>query len=464
MTTPATNSIVNKQEQYFTVKANGTSYRITVILFNNKGEARALGQNSFQALTFETSYTTPFLLGSLTVVNESSMDLLNINGSSVTNTYGHGEEFIKIKITYLSKTRKTITLLDKLFITKNKMNTVQQNQKQVVYYFVDIVYSHLQNKRLEWCTDMVNTRGKQQYGKNTVNAGRALKHLLKHFTTDDSIIDESDWDDGIGKLYYTLPPRPALHAINEILNSYVSSDNSAGILTYYNGKFQLKSLKRHINTVFKKDNSSIQIGRHVTGAFKIQTLDRQREYSNKQPVNLFGKSFEYIPVDLNSIDFTDIQPDVTLNRLIKNEVIQFSTDQKKFTIHSDQGTLKQVSHNTNVQSLPGGDDTILNIDENKKFNIKKRIFKLSDEKSTTHHGTINLQKQLLNALTSASFSTGGNIDFSANKFLYMTIDLSLKNKFAHKIPGFWYIKNNLTTITSQQFSSIIECVKLDKPK
>ena len=48
MTTPATNSIVSKKEPYFTVQANGTTYRITIILFNNKGEARALNQNSFQ--------------------------------------------------------------------------------------------------------------------------------------------------------------------------------------------------------------------------------------------------------------------------------------------------------------------------------------------------------------------------------------------------------------------------------
>ena len=311
---------------------------------------------------------------------------------------------------------------------------------------------------------MVNTRGKQHYGKTKVNTGEALKHLLKYFTTDESIIDESDWDNGISKLYYSLPACPALYGINEILNSYVSSDKSSGILTYYNGKFQLKSLKRHINNVFQKNNSDIQIGREVTGAFKIQTLDRQQKYSNKQPIDLLGRSFNYIPLDLNNIAFTDIQPDVTLNKLAKNEVVQFSAEQKKFTIHSNQGTLPSVSNNTGIQSLPGGKDIILNIDENKKFNVKKRFFKLSDEELTAHRGTINLQKQLFDSLTNASFSTGGNINFSANKFLYMTIDLKFKNKFAHKIPGFWYIKNNLTTITKEQFSSLITCVKLDKPK
>mgnify|MGYP003130730593 FL=1 len=77
---------------------------------------------------------------------------------------------------------------------------------------------------------------------------------------------------------------------------------------------------------------------------------------------------------------------------------------------------------------------------------------------------ITVQKQLLDNLTSASFSTGGNIDFNATKFIYMTIDINLKNKFANKIPGFWYIKSNVTILNKQQFASTIECVKLDKLK
>jgi hypothetical protein len=46
----------------------------------------------------------------------------------------------------------------------------------------------------------------------------------------------------------------------------------------------------------------------------------------------------------------------------------------------------------------------------------------------------------------------------------MTIDLKSKNKFAEKIPGFWYITKNLTTLSKGTFNSSIECVKLDKPK
>ena len=74
------------------------------------------------------------------------------------------------------------------------------------------------------------------------------------------------------------------------------------------------------------------------------------------------------------------------------------------------------------------------------------MFVLSDENSTRHLGTIKLQKDLFSNLTKASFNTTGNISFNANKFLYITIDLKSKNKFAEKLPGFWYITKNLTTM------------------
>ena len=81
-----------------------------------------------------------------------------------------------------------------------------------------------------------------------------------------------------------------------------------------------------------------------------------------------------------------------------------------------------------------------------------------------YYGTIYLQKKLFESLTTATFSMPGNIEMCANKCLYMNIDINTKNKFANKIPGFWYITNNITTLTSGQFSSRVECVKLDKPK
>ena len=46
----------------------------------------------------------------------------------------------------------------------------------------------------------------------------------------------------------------------------------------------------------------------------------------------------------------------------------------------------------------------------------------------------------------------------------MNVDLNTKNKFANKIPGFWYITKNLRTLSKGTFASSIECVKLDKPK
>ena len=470
MTTPATSTVSPKKDSGVSINANGTEYKLESILFNNRGEARFIGSNCFEGLTFETYQTSPFLMGSLIVVNESNMDSLNkLNFKSPVsniNEYGDGNLFLKIKITFVDRSNKIVTLMDKFFVVKSKINTVQNNNKQTAYYFVDVIFNHLNNKRQSWSTNLLNQKNTiNQYGQQAVSSGKALKNLLETFTGQKDIIDEANWDNGLGKIYYTLPANvSALVAISEILKTYVSSDSSAGVFTYYNGKFQLKSLKKHITELYDKNSSKIKISNSLAAVFKIETNDTQQQYSNKSTGDLFGKYFDYIPISLQDIRLRDIQPDSTINKLAKNEVIQFNIKSKKLTIHSDQGTINRVEEVTGLETLPDGNDSKINIDSNEDYNIKKKMFILSHEDSTRHLGTIKLQKDLFSNLTKASFNTTGNINFNANKFLYMTIDLRSKNKFAEKLPGFWYITKNLTTLSKGTFDSSIECVKLDKPK
>jgi len=470
MTTPATSKVLPKREMAVTVNANSTEYKVVAILFNNKGEGRFIDSNSFESLSFETYHTSPFLMGTLITGNSSNMDVLNKldikSPISNINEYGDGKLFLKLKVTFLNSKRKTTTIIDKVFVIKNKINTVQGGRRQTVYYFVDIIFNHLKYKRQSWSTDLLNEKTRiNQYGEQKVNAGRALKHLLETFTEQKDIIDLNNWDFGIGNLYYTLPANTsALTGISEIMNAYVSRDESSGILTYYNGKFQLKSLKNHIQNLYKKVKNIVTVSSSLAAIFKVQTNDIQQQYSNNDTVDLFGRHFNYIPLDLQGIKLKDIQPDSTVNKLTKNEVIQLDILTKQFTFHSDQGTIDRVEKVTGLEKLPDGSNNKINIDNNKDYNIKNKIFAMSDEDSTRHLGTIELQKQLLSNLTKATFDTPGNIDFCANKFLYMTIDLRSKNEFAKKIPGFWYIINNTTTLTKGEFNSSIECIKLDKPK
>ena len=480
MTTPATSKVLPKKGSAVSINANGTEYKLESTLFNSHGEGRFIVSNCFEELTFETYQTSPFLMGSLTLVNESNMDSLNkLNFNSPIsniNEYGDGSLFLKIKITFVDRNNKIVTLLDKFFVVKSKIDTVQKSVRQTVYYFVDVLFNHLNNKRQSWSTDLLNEKHAiNQYGKQTVNSGRALKHLLETFTGQKDIIDETNWDNGRGKIYYTLPAGvPALVGISEILNSYVSSDESSGVFTYYSGKFQLKSLKKHITQLYNKEPGVAQVGqassdkiklsKSLAAIFKIQTNDNQQEYSNKSAVDLFGRYFNYIPISLQDIRLKDIQPDSTINKLTKNEVIQFNIKSKQLTIHSDQGTINRVEQVTGLEALPDGNDNKINIDNNKEYNIKKKMFVLSHDDSTRHLGTIKLQNDLFSNLTKASFTTTGNINFNANKFIYMTLDLKSKNEFAKKLPGFWYITKNLTTLSKSTFASNIECVKLDKPK
>ncbi len=478
------------QTPHVTINANSTDYKVQTYIHNSKGEIKFIDSNAFNGLLFETNYNTPFLLGVLTVNDElnstvlNKVDLGDDSPFSELNNYGDGGEFIRVIIKTKSKEKFACDytddiVLDKTFVTSKKLNTIQNNVKLVKYYFADVVWSHFQNKNKEWSTDVLNefklNNVQMRRGQSKVNSGRALKDILRYFSNDDDIIDEDRWDDGIGKVYYTLPAgEPAFTAISEIMKTYVSSDESGGILTYYNGKFQLQSIRSSINKIYKSSRprtasdvlfSKTHLGDNFGGAIKIQTNDNRQSYSNKEAGSILGKEFNYIPVDNSNITFIDTQPDATLNTLNKKEVTQFNPKTKEITIHSNEGTLAAVESKTGLHSLPDGDDNKINIDENKNFsNNKSKLFKMTDSNTTMYYGTIKLQKQLLNSLTKANFAIPGMIGMSANKFLYMNIDLNSKNKFANKIPGFWYITKNLTTLSKGTFASNVECVKLDKPK
>lgn len=494
---PESNIKATPELPHVTINANGTDYKVSVFLSNNRGEAKFIDSNTFNSIVFESNHNTPFLLGSLYIndmenaVTLSKVDLDDIYGAATSgsisefNTYGDGDNFIRVKIT--SKTSEVVScnytdevILDKIFIVTDQQNTVKDNVKLVVYHFTDIVFRHLSNKLMPWSTDILRETSDQKtqtkWGQSKVNSGRALKSVLRKFTEDDDIIDEENWDDGIGKVYYTLPAgEPAIKAIHQIMKTYVSSDESGGILTHFNGQFQLQSIRSNINKIYKETKTKrtpvqgllnlSNLGNNFAGGVKIQTDDGRQSYTNKEAGSILGRNFNYIPVNINNIQFTDIQPRATFDTLKKKEVIQFDIKSKQWVFHSDKGTIPVVESKSSIDTLPDGNSNKINIDVNEEFsNVKERLFVLDDENSVMHYGTIKLQRQLLDSLTKANFNCVGNIDMSANKFIYMNIDLNNKNKFAEKIPGFWYITTNLTTIGSSQFSSTIQCVKLDKPK
>ena len=478
------------EKPYVSINANSTDYKVQTYIHNSKGEIKFIDSNAFNSLLFETNFNTPFLLGALTVNDElnsivlNKVDVADSSPFSELNSHGDGGEFIRVIVKTKSKEKFACdytddTIIDKTFVTSKKLNTVHSNNKLIKYYFADVVWSHFQNKNKEWDTDLLNVSKQQnaqvRRGQSPVNSGRALKHILRYFSSDDDIIDEDRWDDGMGKVNYTLPAgEPAFTAISEIMKTYVASDESGGILTYFGGKFQLQSIRSSVNKIYKSSKprsasdvllSKTHLGDNFGGAIKIQTNDNRQSYSNKEAGSILGKGFNYIPVDNSNITFIDTQPDATVTALKKKEVTQFNPKTKEFTTHSGEGTITAVESKTSLHSLPDGDDNKINIDENTTFsNNKDKLFKMTDNNSAMYYGTIKLQKQLLNSLTKANFSCPGLIDMSANKFLYMTIDINTKNKFANKIPGFWYILKNLTTLSKGVFASKVDCVKLDKPK
>lgn len=503
--TTAKVSIQAPPDPSFRVNADGTDYRVDILMFNSDGELRQITSQSFESVSFETMHTTPFLFGRLTLNNNENSELNNIiRGIDISDpdiakftqmgTKGGGQDFLRIKIFIKRYDKKSckftdVEIVDKFFTIKATTTSVQNNQKVILYDFIDIVYSHFARKLDTWSTDIIpfSPEFLNQYtkdvrsGKKTVEdqtreqnelfkpgreirCGWALKHLLINFSEDHDIVGKP-WDNGISTLSYTLPAgSPPILAINEIMSKYVSTDQSSGVLTYYNGQFQLRSLKSILNNVYKDtNNNTFKLSSDFAGAFKIETDDLSKKFTNNRNVELFGKSFQYIPIKINNVDFTEVQPDETVTNLHKQQPINYNPSNKKITIHNKNGKLKNQGGFT--KNLPDEETNTVNIDQNNLFSRQKTIlFDYTTNTTTGPLGDIALERRLLNSLTKAEFTVGGNINMSANKIIYMTVDLSAKNRFITKIPGFWYVTKNYTILNKETFSSTIECRKLDKPQ
>ena len=95
----------NVELPYVSINVNGTDYKVSAFLFNNRGEVKFADSNTFNKIVFESTHNTPFLLGSFYINdNENSntlskVDLGKVTGSiSELNSYGDGQEFLRIKI------------------------------------------------------------------------------------------------------------------------------------------------------------------------------------------------------------------------------------------------------------------------------------------------------------------------------------------------------------------------------
>ena len=99
---PQTKIKAASEKPHVSINANSTDYKVQTYIYNSKGEIKFIDSNAFNSLLFETNFNTPFLLGSLTVNDElnsivlNKVELGNDSPFSELNTYGDGQEFIRV--------------------------------------------------------------------------------------------------------------------------------------------------------------------------------------------------------------------------------------------------------------------------------------------------------------------------------------------------------------------------------
>ena len=131
---PESNIKATPELPHVTINANGTDYKVSVFLSNNRGEAKFIDSNTFNSIVFESNHNTPFLLCSLYIndtenaVSLSKVDLGTKGGGSITefNVFGDGDTFLRVRIT--AKTSKKVScnytdepILDKMFVITDQL-------------------------------------------------------------------------------------------------------------------------------------------------------------------------------------------------------------------------------------------------------------------------------------------------------------------------------------------------------
>ena len=472
------------------IKAGGTEYFVNVYFLNSIGEFRSVNSNSFKTITLESDYTTPFLTGKLQVVNNNNEDMFNTTPkvdpkvpkelTQYSSTYD-GQEYLFITISKKRYDKKACKYTDEIMVQKpfvitNTRHSIDANNKILDYFFIDLIAADFLFKKKEWTSNIligkqdnktVSHMGQEQL---QVKTGSALKRLITDFTDEDTV-NEKIWDHGSSTTSYTLPNQaPAVNGMTYFMSNYISSNKDLGILTYYNGKFQLESLKDIFNKVYFKDKDSILFKEKFTNAFKIESEDTNVTFTNKEAENLLPPGFEFIPITKANIIFNEPHPESGVTDLIDHSMIEYNTGKKRFNIFNKQGSIKNqtAQFESYIKTFPDADTSQLNINQNDLYNTNKITkFGMSASASQTaanaDKAKISLQRKLLEGLSTCDFTVDGNINLSANKFLYMTFESSNKNIFAEKVPGFWYIISTSTTLTESSFQTKVKCTKFDKP-
>jgi len=517
----------------FQISSNATDFFISIRFINEKAQQRNVRKVEFKKITFDSTYKSPFVIGSLQLLSDKilmGMDTAEIKGENENSQYENiatGGEFLHIKIEQQSTATRCEreTLVDRIYITKNMVEGLVNNEKTITYYFADVEYGALMYQKFPWSTndyvswgpdhsewgadennpyealDVAISEGVSQFSREQcgIKVSDAIKHLLRRFcsrtggmeaTTEENldwspIINEQEWDESSSKIMYTLPQNTApMVGLFDLMSKYVSKiHGDMGILLYYNGMFSLRSLTNIINDAIDLNTmaeswSDTNFKRKFAGVIKIETDDIRMHYSKRQSHSIFADpdiQNLLIPVNIQNVTFHKKQPTAATDKIVDHTITSYDVGRKLFKLNNKKGSVQDFNENFSIYMTAFPDansnDGELAPNVNKtdltKPN-KERFFNLhtaSDQDSS--YGKIMLQQKILDNSDKVTINLTGvgsknNWMMTGGKFIGIEVAGEKLDKFMENVPGFWFILRNITTLQEGQFNTKLVCSKIDK--
>jgi len=456
-----TKALISNVPGTFVVEANGTKFYVSVKFINDRGQSKVINKNEFSELSFESVYTSPFVMGRLQLIEIDQQNKLKPGSYQFS---GSGGEFIHIKIQQQLGARadNRITILNHKFIVKNIVETTTgKNIPMLNYYFADIEFGALSYNRLPWSTVNMLSNGAQLNENNKkVYVSDAISNLLTSFCKNENydIIDTNNWDPSSTRIEYTLHHNQSpLTALHDLMSSYVSrKDKNMGLLLRQGGKFKLLSL----DSIFKHAPTPI-------ASVMIHNNDNRTYYTNNQDSTYFSRRYQMIPVHISDVQYYPKNPDTAVDVVVDHSIISYDSKNKGFNIYNQPGSITNLKNTFNdiLLPFPGSQRKEVDVDKSNITKPNKNLTCIHESSNNSEFlGKSALQYKLINSADRISFNIPGSFLPSGGKFIGIELTGLPMNPIMKNMSGSWFVLQSTTTLAQNGFRTFLVNAKLDKQK
>ena len=463
------------------------NYIFKTLLFNPDSNVSVLSKSSIRNITINDNITDPFLKGSLTILNDGeSLERLqtpkNVKefepDADILKGYtyrGDGRDLFYLEIIPVENVDESYGKLgnkfNDAFSFKNVFSIVNDEQlfdgenELKRFDFIDFDEKLLKEKNIFFSsTKLLKTDKPVELLSNSereIPTGECLKLILKDglFQNDINEIIKTEngetpnFDTGASKIFYTSPSsNTAYDDLMYILEKHTTDktgqDFSFLKKRYYDGQYELKSVKEKFDKAFNKDQDTagklnmeklIITGGAGSGENIIQS-------SKKSP-----STIAYFGEKGNVVDykFFNINSDISSKKNNTKIVHSYSTNTKNFYVEqkdSNITTAKNTFDENYVSNMKGYNNSpspsvVLNSSKTTNLSYENVYSLYSEDEFIRKSSGINkLLKNLLLTNIGVELTLKGQMFRKAGNFF--TLDRSetyVENNFDDKLLGIYFI-------------------------